>query len=87
MHNLAHNVPVFNTPSSSFVYNQFGTYGTTYNQVCQVYALKYLIIFKIVKCMLFDIVQLCIGIPVFDIVGTVFSLLSSTELVGILYSV
>ncbi|CAH1709572.1 unnamed protein product [Aphis gossypii] len=34
MHNLAHNVPVLNSPSS-FVYNQFGTYGTTYNQVCQ----------------------------------------------------
>lgn len=34
MHNLAHNVPVLSTPSS-FVYNQFGTYGTTYNQVCQ----------------------------------------------------
>lgn len=35
MHNLAHNVPVLNPPSS-FVYNQFGSYGTTYNQVCQV---------------------------------------------------
>uniref|UniRef100_A0A2S2QVN8 CUGBP Elav-like family member 5 n=1 Tax=Sipha flava TaxID=143950 RepID=A0A2S2QVN8_9HEMI len=31
MHNLAHNVPVLNSPSS-FVYNQFGSYGTTYNQ-------------------------------------------------------
>lgn len=62
MHNLAHNVPVLNTPSS-FVYNQFGTYGTTYNQVCQVYAQKYVIIFKIIKFMLFDIVQLYIGIP------------------------
>lgn len=34
MHNLAHNIPVLNSPS--FVYNQFGSYGTTYNQVCQV---------------------------------------------------
>lgn len=35
MHNLAHNIPVLNSPST-FMYNQFGSYGTTYNQVCQV---------------------------------------------------
>jgi len=59
MHNLAHNVPVLNSPSS-FVYNQFGTYGTTYNQVCQVCACKCVIIFyifKIIKLILFDIYE------------------------------
>lgn len=37
MHNLAHNVPVLNSAPSSFVYNQFGSYGASYNQVCQVH--------------------------------------------------
>lgn len=39
MHNITHNVPVLNSPSS-IVYNQFGSYGATYNQVCQVYMFK-----------------------------------------------
>lgn len=56
MHNLAHNVPVLNSPSS-FVYNQFGTYGTTYNQVCQV-CVTLLYILKIIKCVLFDILPI-----------------------------